>query len=106
MWAPAEDRHHAECLQLLGAHPGPLLVPVLVVTDVAYLVESRLGSDTEVRFLGDLAASDLLAEPISVGASLRITELVALYRVPLLETVDASVVAAAGRGNEMGPSVC
>ncbi len=96
-YVDADDRHHAECLQLLEEHPGPLLVPVLVVTEVAYLVESRLGSDAEVRFLGDLAAGNLLAEPVSAGDWLRIAELVALYRDLPLGTVDASVVAAAER---------
>ena len=98
-YVDADDRHHAECLQLLEEHPGPLLVPVLVVTEVAYLVESRLGSDAEVRFLGDLAAGNLLAEPVSAGDWLRIAELVALYRDLPLGTVDASVVAAAERRN-------
>lgn len=98
-YVDADDRHHAECLQLLEEHPGPLLVPVLVVTEVAYLVESRLGSDAEVRFLGDLAAGNLLAEPVSAGDWLRIAELVVLYKDLPLGTVDASVVAAAERLN-------
>jgi hypothetical protein len=41
---------------LLEGHPGQLIVPQLVVTEVAYLLETRLGADAEVRFLGDLAA--------------------------------------------------
>jgi predicted nucleic acid-binding protein len=98
-YVDADDRHHAECLQLLEEHPGPLLVPVLVVTEVVYLVESRLGPDAEVRFLGDLAAGNLLAEPVSAGDWLRIAELVALYKDLPLGTVDASVVAAAERLN-------
>ena len=36
-----------------------MLVPILVVTEVAYLLASRVGTETEVRFLGDLAAGDL-----------------------------------------------
>ena len=72
---------------------------MLVATEVAYLVESRLGSDAEVRFLGDLAAGNLLAEPVSAGDWLRIAELVALYKDLPLGTVDASVVAAAERLN-------
>ena len=98
-YVDVDDRHHAECLELLEEHPGPLFVPVLVVTEVAYLVGSRLGSDAEVRFLGDLAAGSLLAEPVSAGDWLRIAELVALYRDLPLGTVDASVVAAAERLN-------
>jgi predicted nucleic acid-binding protein len=72
-------------------------VPLLVVTKVAYLLESRLGSDAEVRFLGDFAAGNLLAEPVAAPDWLRIAELVSTYRDLPLGTVDASVVAVAER---------
>ena len=46
-----DDRHHPSCLEILESHPGPLLVPMLVITEVAYLVQTRLGVEVEVRFL-------------------------------------------------------
>ncbi len=92
-----DDQHHDACLRLLEEHPGPLLVPLLVVTEVAYLLESRLGSNAEIRFLGDLANGNLIAEPVPAPDWLRIAELVALYRDLPLGTVDASVVAASER---------
>ncbi|MHB8247057.1 MAG: type II toxin-antitoxin system VapC family toxin [Acidimicrobiales bacterium] len=98
-YVDADDRHHHECLRLLEEHPGPLVVPVLVVSEVAYLVESRLGPDAEVRFLGDLAAGNLLAEHVSAADWLRIAELVSVYRDLPLGTVDASVIAVAERRN-------
>jgi len=67
------------------------------VTEVAYLLETRLGPDAEVRFLGDLAAGNLIAEPVQPADWIRIAELVAAYRDLPLGTVDASVVAAAER---------
>jgi predicted nucleic acid-binding protein len=82
---------------LLERHRGPVLVPVLVVTEVAYLLGSRVGVETEVRFLGDLAAGELLPQPVEPGDWLRIAELVARYGDLPLGTVDASVVAAAER---------
>lgn len=92
-----DDRHHDRCLRLLEEHPGPLVVPTLVVTEVSYLVGSRLGASAEVRFLGDLAAGNLIAEPVLAGDWLRIAELVARYRDLPLGTVDASVVVAGER---------
>ena len=74
-----------------------MLVPILVVTEVAYLFGTRVGAETEVRFLGDLAAGDLIPEPVAAADWLRIAELVAAYRDPPLGTVDASIVAAAER---------
>ena len=96
-YVDADDRHHDECVDLLGRHPGPLAVPVLVISEVTYLVGTRLGADPEVRFLGDLAGGTFVAVPVDDDDWLRIAELVARYRDLPLGTVDASIVAAAER---------
>jgi predicted nucleic acid-binding protein len=70
---------------------------MLVISEVAYLLGSRVGSETEIRFLGDIAAGSLVAEPVAVEDWLRMAELVAGYRDLPLGTVDASVVALAER---------
>lgn len=72
-------------------------MPTLVITEVTYLIGTRLGADAEVRFLGDLAAGNFIVEPVAAPDWLRIAELVAQYRDLPLGTVDASVVAAAER---------
>ena len=92
-----DDRDHEASLSLLLAHPGPLVVPQLVVTEVAYLLETRLGVDAEVRFIGDLAAGNLICDPVQPGDWIRVAELVAEYGDLPLGTVDASVVATAER---------
>jgi uncharacterized protein len=68
-----------------------------VITEVAYLVATRLGTRAEIRFLGDLAAGSFTVEPVTPADWLRIAELVGRYRDLPLGTVDASVVAAAER---------
>ena len=73
------------------------MVPELVITEVVYLLATRLGTDAEVRFLGDLAAGNFIAEPVGAEDWLRIAELVHRYRDLPLGAVDASVVAAAER---------
>lgn len=75
-------------------------MPTLVITEVVYLIGSRLGSDAEVRFLGDLASGDLGVEPVAASDWLRIAELVHQYRDLPLGAVDASVVATAERLQE------
>jgi hypothetical protein len=72
-------------------------VPILVVTEVAYLLATRVGVEIEVRFLGDLAAGELMPEGVEAKDWLRMAELVAAYRDLPLGTVDASIVAAAER---------
>jgi predicted nucleic acid-binding protein len=68
-----------------------------VITEVTHLLATRLGVESEVRFLGDLASGAFSVDPVPAGDWLRIAELVATYRDLALGTVDASVVAAAER---------
>lgn len=96
-YVDADDDHHPASFELLETHPGPLVIPTLVVTEVSYLLASRLGTEPEVRFLGDLAAGAFNVKPVEVSDWLRIAELVAGYRDLPLGTVDASVVACSER---------
>lgn len=72
-------------------------MPILVITEVVSLLATRLGTEPEVRFLGDLASGAFAVEPVAAVDWLRIAELVARYRDLPLGTVDASVVATAER---------
>ena len=92
-----DDRYHRECVELLTTHPGPMVVPQLVVAQVAHLALARLGTQAEVRFLQDLASGAFTTEPVEPSDWLRIAELVWRYREARLGTVDASAVAAAER---------
>ncbi|MGH9277542.1 MAG: type II toxin-antitoxin system VapC family toxin [Acidimicrobiales bacterium] len=96
-YVDSDDAHHAECLELLESHPGPLVVPELVITEVTYLLGTRVGVTAEVRFIGDLAAGNLIPEPVAAPDWLRIADLVSTYRDLGLGTVDASVIATAER---------
>ena len=82
---------------MLETHPGPLIVPQLAITEVVYLLATRLGTQAEVRFLGDLATGAFTIEPVAPNDWLRIAQLVARYRDLQLGTVDASLVTLAER---------
>jgi len=73
------------------------VVPTLVITEVVYLLSTRVGTEAEIRFIGDIAAGNLIVEPVAAGDWLRIAELVGTYRDLPLGAVDASVIAAAER---------
>lgn len=81
----------------MQTHPGPLIVPALVITEVVYLLATRLGTVPEAKFLGDLAAGVFTVEPVVPSDWIRIAELVVRYRDLPLGSVDASVVVAAER---------
>lgn len=67
------------------------------MTEVAYLLGTRLGWEAEARFLGDLASGAFTLETVHPTDALRMVELVARYHDLPLGTVDASVIAAAER---------
>ena len=92
-----KEPRHAECFSLLESLPGPLIVPVLAVGEVAHLVARRLGAELEARFLLDLAAGGLVVEPVTPADWSRMAELVLRYHDLPLGTVDASIIAAAER---------
>lgn len=68
-----------------------------MITEVVYLIGTRLGPVAEVRFLEDLASGAFTTESVLASDWLRIAELVWTYRDLPLGSVDASVVAAAER---------
>lgn len=92
-----DDEHHDSCAALLSSHRGPLVVPQLVVAEVAHLVGRRLDTRAEMLFLADLIDGAFLTEPVRPADWPRIAHLVAQYRDFPLGTVDASVVSCAER---------
>ena len=74
-------------------------MPQLVIAEVSYLIETRLGWQPEMRFLGDLASGNFFTEPVVAADWMRIAELVGRYHDLPLGTVDASVVTLAERLN-------
>lgn len=72
-------------------------MPTLVITEVVYLLSSRLGTEPELKFIADLASGAFDIEPVHPTDWLRIADLVGRYRNLPLGTVDASVIACAER---------
>jgi uncharacterized protein len=91
------DAWHARSALLLKSHPGPLIVPTLVVAEVAYLTEQRLGHRAELILAQDLAEGVFTPDPVEPEDWLRIAELAAKYADFPLGMVDASVIACAER---------
>jgi predicted nucleic acid-binding protein len=93
------DDHHAACTGLFSTYPGRLVVPGPILTEVCYMAESRLGSETEAKFLDSLAAGEFELEPVVSVDLLRMAGLVRTYADFPLGAADASVVAIAERLN-------
>jgi hypothetical protein len=95
--AATRDRNHERCVALLSQAPRPLIVPTLVVTEVAYFLADRIGDRAERAFARSLRDGELLAEPVEHSDWVRIDELLDTYADLPLGIVDASVVAGCER---------
>jgi predicted nucleic acid-binding protein len=91
----ANDRDHLRSVQVLQRRDLELVIPALVVAEVAYLAGRRLGPVAEAAFLRGLES--LQVEAPSPDEWPRIAALVEEYRDFPLGGTDASVVALAER---------
>lgn len=92
-----DDAHHEECLALFDLYEPPFVVPQTVVTETCWMLEQRLGSEYEARFLEAFTMDELRMEALTSTDISRIAELVRQYGDFPLGTVDASVIAIAER---------
>lgn len=98
--ALTDDRNHEPCVELLAHAPGPLVVPTLVITEVAYFLAGRVGVAAEMAFADSLRRGELQAEPVEAEDWPRISGLLDEYSDLELGIVDASVVALCERLGE------
>lgn len=77
--------------------PGPLLVPLSVVTEVCYLLASRIGTAAEVRFLESIRDGELEIVDVTSSDLTRAVELIEQYSDLPLGFTDATVLAIAER---------
>jgi len=95
--AASRDRNHERCVALLSQAARPLIVPALVVTEVAYFLGDRIGHSAEQAFARSLRDGELVVEPVEPSDWSRITELLDQYADLPLGIVDASVIAVCER---------
>lgn len=91
--AATRDRNHERCVALLTQAPRPLIVPELVVTEVAYFLAARVSPAAETAFARSLRDRELLVEPVDSTDWDRIWALCDRHAEMPLGIVDASVVA-------------
>lgn len=96
--ADAADADHDAADSLLTSYdPAEFVVPVPVVVESSWLIESRLGPAAEAGFLDSVVSGELRTAELTTGDWSRVAELVAIYADMRLGIVDASVVAIAER---------
>ena len=89
--ADADDPDHHAVADILRRERGPIVTSEVVVAEADYLILSRLGVQTELRFLRDLAAGTFTVDCLSreeLGTALTLAE---RYRDLELGLADASL---------------
>jgi predicted nucleic acid-binding protein len=92
------DQHHERCVQWYDTAVGPLIVPVAVFVEAAYMVERECGPQVEASFVRSFGTggSFTLAPLRSIDMP-RVADIIERYADFPLGTVDATVVATAER---------
>ncbi len=95
--ADRTDDWHARAVRFLTGFRGRLVVPVTVIPETCYLLNSCLGAEAERAFVGSIAAGELPVEAIGPADVARAAEVMDRYAGANVGFVDATVVAVAER---------
>ena len=91
------DAWHVRVKKWWREHGRFVVVPVTVLPEVAYLLQTRIGPTAELAFARSIADGELVLEALDEGDLPRIADLMHAYNDLPLGFVDASVVATAER---------
>jgi len=93
----ADDTHHDSVRQVVETEPGPLFLPVILLAEIDYLLQARLGVGASLDFLESIETGAFtLVAPTADDLS-RCRELIRQYQDLSIGIADASVVATAER---------
>jgi predicted nucleic acid-binding protein len=97
--ADTKDTHHQSVLEVARVVSDTIILPVTVLPEICYLLDSRLGHDAMRRFLARLQAGPMLIESIVKSDLARVSEILEQYQEARIDFVDATIVALAERLN-------
>jgi uncharacterized protein len=93
----ASEKRHRAIRKAFESERGLVIIPMPILSEIDYLLRTRLGILAELDFIDDVRAGAFTLEPISGTDVARCRSLVASYRTLDLGFADASVVACAER---------
>jgi predicted nucleic acid-binding protein len=96
----AADPDHSRCAALLADAREDLAIPTLVLAELDYWCQRRLGADVWLAFMDDLLAGAYRAECPTPADLTRCREIQVQYAEHNLGVVDASVLALTERLGE------
>ena len=93
----ASDAWHGRVASWWGTGPRRVVLPVTILPEVCYLLQTRIGSAAEEAVVRAVADEEFVVEQLEDEDFARIADLVHAYRDLPLGFVDASIVAVAER---------
>jgi hypothetical protein len=91
------DAWHERVVRWWSRNTRPIIVPVTVLPEVAYLLGTRIGPAAEARFIRAVADGEFEVEQLLAMDIERAAELSSVYADLPLGFVDATIVAVAER---------
>lgn len=91
------DRWHRPVTEWWSAHGARVLVPVVVLPEVCYLLQTRIGPAAEEAFVRSLADREFALEPLDDDDLPRTADVMRRYADLSLGFVDAALTAVAER---------
>ena len=93
----ADDAHHAVVAAAVEAEPGPLFLPVLLLTEIDYLLTTRLRPAAALDFLESIEQGTFTVVPLASDDLADCRSWMKQYEDLALGLADASVVVVAER---------
>ncbi|MEO8193779.1 MAG: PIN domain-containing protein [Gemmatimonadales bacterium] len=93
----SSDSWHDRVLTWWRANREHIVVPVCVLPEVCYLLQSRISMDAEAAFVHAVANGEFTVEPLETEDIERADSLLRKYRELGIGFVDATVIATAER---------
>lgn len=93
------DKSHAACVTAAQNIRTRLIVPVTVLPEIAYLLDSRLGHHIMRQFVKQMVNPGWIVEPLNNADLVRAGQLLEKYADNRLDFVDATIIAVAERLN-------
>ncbi len=95
--ADRTDRWHKQSVDFISTFTGKLVVPITVIPEASYMLNTHLGPEAELSFLSSLLEGSITVEHCSLADLSRSSEILETYADANIGLVDASVMAIAER---------
>jgi len=95
--ADLKDANHQRALDMAAGMDDLLILPITVLPEICYLIDSRLGHVAMRRFVDTVATGDFQVESVNRDDLWRVSEVLDQYADARVDFVDATLVALAER---------